>query len=150
LVKKYCFFSCIDRYKNDEHFQTLCGFTPSFIHTNSPFENCRNEVVCWFLIFCYYRFNQITSGISFKSQLLYTIVFLTRYIDLFFNFVSVYNTFMKIFFIGSSIATLYFMKMKFKNSWDPKLDTLRIEMLIIPSALLSVLVHYKGFDIFEV
>jgi ER lumen protein retaining receptor len=51
---------------------------------------------------------------------------------------------MKIFFIASSLGTLYLMKVKFKNSWDPKLDTMRVEFLIAPAAVFALLVHYKG------
>lgn len=54
-------------------------------------------------------------GISFKSQLLYLIVFLTRYVDLFTRpLVSVYNTVMKLFFIASTAYTLYLMKFKYR------------------------------------
>ena len=90
------------------------------------------------------------AGISFKSQLLYAIVFLTRYIDLLTHFVSFYNTVMKILYISTSLYILYLMKVRFKASWDPRLDTLRIEFLILPSAVLSLLFHYKGFNLIEV
>lgn len=56
------------------------------------------------------------TGISFKTQLLYVIVFLCRYVDLVTSpHVSVYNTVMKLFFIGSSIYTLYLIKVKFRS-----------------------------------
>lgn len=59
-------------------------------------------------------------GISFKSQLLYLIVFLTRYVDLFTRpLVSVYNTVMKLFFIGSTAYTLYLMKFKYRCATLP-------------------------------
>ena len=42
-------------------------------------------------------------GISFKTQALYVAVFVTRYLDLFLGeWVSFYNTLIKLFFIGSS------------------------------------------------
>lgn len=53
-------------------------------------------------------------GISFKTQALYLVVFLTRYIDLFTDYVSLYNTVMKIFFISSTAYTLYLMKVRFR------------------------------------
>ena len=46
-------------------------------------------------------------GISGKTQILYLLVFLSRYIDLFFHFISWYNTSVKIFFILSSITNIY-------------------------------------------
>lgn len=33
-----------------------------------------------------------STGISGKTQILFSIVYITRYLDVFFNFVSVYNT----------------------------------------------------------
>lgn len=54
-------------------------------------------------------------GISFKSQVLYLVVFLTRYVDLLTGpYVSLYNTVMKLFFIGSTAYTLYLMRVRFR------------------------------------
>jgi ER lumen protein retaining receptor len=54
-------------------------------------------------------------GISFKTQFLYLIVFLTRYVDLLTGpFASVYNTLMKLFFIGSTAYTLYLMRVRYR------------------------------------
>jgi ER lumen protein retaining receptor len=61
------------------------------------------------------RNHHATTGISFKTQLLYFVVFITRYIDLLTGpYVSLYNTVMKLFFIGSTGYTLYLMKVKYK------------------------------------
>ena len=57
-------------------------------------------------------------GISGRSQLLFLVVFVARYLDLFTNFVSLYNTVMKVLFLGSSIATVYLMFVKFKATYD--------------------------------
>ncbi|CAH1764295.1 2622_t:CDS:2, partial [Entrophospora sp. SA101] len=83
------------------------------------------------------------SGISFKTQLLYAIVFITRYLDLFTTWISLYNTLMKIFFIATSIYILYLMKYKFRATYDPTLDTLRIEFLLGPSLILALLLNYR-------
>ena len=90
------------------------------------------------------------SGISFKTQLLYTIVFVTRYLDLFSHFVSLYNTIMKIVFIGTSIYILYLMKVSYKTSWDPKIDTLRIEFLLIPCFVFAVFLNLSKFRLMEI
>jgi hypothetical protein len=55
-----------------------------------------------------------TPGISFKTQALYVTVFVSRYLDLFTTWISLYNFIMKIFFIGSSIYILYLMKVRFR------------------------------------
>ena len=52
------------------------------------------------------------SGLSYKTQEIYLTVFLTRYWDLFLYFVSLYNTLMKLFFIGATAYTIYLMKVK--------------------------------------
>ncbi|KAI9027767.1 ER lumen protein retaining receptor-domain-containing protein [Hyaloraphidium curvatum] len=83
------------------------------------------------------------AGISFKSQCLYLLVFLTRYLDLFTSFISVYNTVMKIFFIATAAYVVYLMWFKYKTTWDPSLDTFRVEYLLAPCALLSLVANYK-------
>lgn len=90
-----------------------------------------------------------TIGISFKTQLLYSLVFLTRYLDLFFRFISVYNTCMKIFFIASSLYILYLMKIKFKATYDANLDTFRIEYLLGAAAILAIAFPYD-YSVLEV
>jgi hypothetical protein len=53
-------------------------------------------------------------GLSFKTQALYAAVFVTRYLDLFWSYISLYNTLMKIFFIASSVYVLFLMRTKFR------------------------------------
>ncbi|GAA6035180.1 hypothetical protein JCM8097_006406 [Rhodosporidiobolus ruineniae] len=89
-------------------------------------------------------------GISFKSQLLYLVVFLTRYVDLLTGpHISLYNTVMKLFFIGSSAFVLYLMKFKYRPTQDPAIDTLRLEYLVGPCALLALIFNYK-FTLMEI
>lgn len=83
------------------------------------------------------------AGISGRSQVLFAIVFLTRYLDLFTNFVSVYNTAMKCFFIASSLGTVYLMYIKFKATYDHNHDTFRIEFLLGPCILLSLVLNHE-------
>ena len=56
-----------------------------------------------------------STGISFKTQALYVGVFVARYLDLLYRWVSLYNFVMKIFFIASSVYILYLMKVKFRS-----------------------------------
>jgi len=93
--------------------------------------------------------NKSAAGISFKTQVLYVVVFCTRYLDLFTNFVSIYNTVMKIFFISSAIYIVYLMKVKYQATWQPSLDTFKIEYLVVPSAVLALIFNHK-FTIMEV
>ena len=89
------------------------------------------------------------AGISGKSQILFLVVFVTRYLDLVTNFVSIYNTSMKIFFISSAAATVYLMYFKFKATYDGNHDTFRIEFLLGPAALLALVLNHE-FSVMEI
>ncbi|XP_043215750.1 ER lumen protein-retaining receptor-like [Amphibalanus amphitrite] len=82
------------------------------------------------------------AGISGRSQILFLVTYVARYLDLLTNFVSVYNTAMKVFFIAASAATVYLMLFKFKATYDHNHDTLRVEFLIAPCALLALVVNH--------
>jgi len=81
-------------------------------------------------------------GLSFKTQALYAGVFITRYLDLIYRWVSLYNFFMKIFFIGSSVYILYLMKVQFRPTHDPAIDTFRYEYLLGPCLVFSLIFNY--------
>jgi len=83
------------------------------------------------------------AGVSGKSQCLFAMVFLTRYLDLVTSFVSLYNTSMKLIFIVSTVATCYLIFVKFKATYDANHDSFRIEFLVVPVAGLSVLVNHE-------
>ncbi|KAF8331345.1 ER lumen protein retaining receptor [Cantharellus anzutake] len=83
-------------------------------------------------------------GLSFKTQALYLVVFVTRYLDLFSGeWVSFYNTLMKLFFIGSSAYILYLMKVRFKPTSDPSIDTFRLEYIVGPSLVLALIFNHQ-------
>ncbi|KAJ6000095.1 hypothetical protein N7481_000504 [Penicillium waksmanii] len=73
------------------------------------------------------------SGLSFKSQVLYLLVFVTRYLD------SLYLTTFKLLFIGSSGYIIYLMLNDFKPTHDPNLDTFKVQYLLGISAILAIL-----------
>jgi len=89
------------------------------------------------------------SGISGRSQILFAIVFSTRYLDLFTHFISVYNTAMKIFYLASSFGTLYLIYAKFKATYDRNHDTFRIEFIVIPTAILALVLNHE-FQLIEI
>lgn len=89
------------------------------------------------------------AGISGKSQILFAIVYITRYLDLFTTFISVYNSIMKIIFIGASVGTVYLIFLKFRATYDRNHDSFRIEFLLIPTVLLSLLINHD-FTVLEV
>lgn len=89
------------------------------------------------------------AGISGKSQALFLVVFISRYLDLVTNFVSVYNTVMKIFFIVSAAGTVYLMFIKFKATYDGNHDTFRVEFLLGPVAILALVLNHE-FSVMEI
>ncbi|KAH9898738.1 putative HDEL sequence binding protein [Xylariomycetidae sp. FL2044] len=88
------------------------------------------------------------AGISFKSQALYLIVYVTRYLDLF-STLSVYNIIFKILFIGCQGYIVYLMTTKYKPTHDPNLDTFRVQYLLGGAAILAILLpyHYTPYEI---
>lgn len=92
---------------------------------------------------------RVISGISGKSQILFAIVYTSRYLDLLTTYVSAYNTVMKFVFISASFATIYLMYVKFKATYDHNHDTFRIEFLLVPCLVLSLLINHE-FTIMEV
>ncbi|KAJ8549440.1 hypothetical protein K7X08_033147 [Anisodus acutangulus] len=85
------------------------------------------------------------SGISLKTQELYAIVFLARYLDLFTDFISLYNTVMKLVFIGSSLAIVWCMRYHrvVRRSYDRELDTFRYWILVAACSVLALVLHEK-------
>lgn len=83
------------------------------------------------------------AGISGRSQILFALVYTTRYLDLVTNYISLYNSTMKVFFVGTSCGTLYLMYQKFKATYDRNHDTFRIEFLLIPVTLLALVLNHE-------
>jgi len=102
-----------------------------------------------FLLFMIYK-RKSCAGISGKSQVLYLLVFVTRYLDLFTNFVSYYNSIMKVFFIISTTLTVslvYFFK--FKKKPASYRDKFRVEFLLIPAGILAFVVNHE-YSVMEI
>ncbi|KAK0740173.1 ER lumen protein retaining receptor-domain-containing protein [Schizothecium vesticola] len=81
------------------------------------------------------------SGISFKSQALYLLVYITRYLDLF-STSSLYNAVFKVLFIGSQGYIIYLMTQSYKPTNDPNLDTFRVQYLLGGAAALALVFPY--------
>jgi len=82
-------------------------------------------------------------GLSLKTQVLYALIFMTRYLDLFWKWVSVYNTLMKIFFITSSCYIIYLIVVKFRPmDEEESTDTFRVEYLLLPCLIMALLINY--------
>lgn len=93
-------------------------------------------------------------GISIKTQELYLLVFLTRYLDLFTTYYSLYNSLMKILYIGATAYVIYLVygTEPFKTNYEKSQDSfLHWYFAVIPCAVVAFfIVLYQGFDFFEV
>jgi len=82
-------------------------------------------------------------GISGRSQILFLIVFLSRYLDVFTTFISAYNTSVKIFFILSTSTNIYLTFVRYSGTISSELDNFRIEFLLGGSLLLSLIINHE-------
>jgi ER lumen protein retaining receptor len=89
------------------------------------------------------------AGISGKTQILYTLVFSTRYLDLFVTYISLYNTFMKILFLCVSYGMVCLIYIIYSESYDRNRDSFFILLLILPAVLLAPMFNNE-FSLIEV
>jgi ER lumen protein retaining receptor len=78
-------------------------------------------------------------------------VFCVRYLDLFMYFISVYNTMMKIFFIGSTALIIYLMRIRkpFCTTYDSLGDSFPHLKVLLPAAIVCTLVIQSGWTAWE-
>merc|ERR1711998_510631 len=82
------------------------------------------------------------SGLSLKTQIMYAVVFTCRYLDLFTNFYSLYNTVLKILFLSCTYYIIYLIVKdpQISATYDvDKKDTFKIEFLLVPAAVMAIL-----------
>jgi len=81
-------------------------------------------------------------GISLRTQCMYLAVFLCRYVDIFWNFISLYNSVMKLLFIGTTGYILYMMQTELKSKQTPELESTKALAVIVPGcAVLALLLN---------
>lgn len=76
-------------------------------------------------------------------------MYISRYLDLFTTYISLYNSVMKLVFLVGSGATIYLIYLKFRATYDHNHDSFRIEFLLIPCAILALLINHD-FTVMEV
>lgn len=91
-------------------------------------------------------------GISCKTQEVYLIVFICRYLDLFMYFVSLYNTSMKLGFIVLTGYLIYLMRMSkiHRQTYDVKGDSFNYFIYLLPACLLLSLVFTAVYTPMEI
>jgi ER lumen protein retaining receptor len=85
------------------------------------------------------------AGVSLKTQELYALVFVTRYLDLFYSFISLYNTVMKLIFLGTAFTIVWYMRFHrvVSQTYNKDQDTFRYLFIIVPCAALAVLINHE-------
>lgn len=96
-----------------------------------------------FILLYSIELHKSTKGLSLKTQSLYALVFVTRYMDLFTHYVSLYNLLMKIFFLGSSVYTVYVMAGKYRKQTELTIDTFPVRYLVGGAFVGSLVLTYK-------
>ncbi|XP_018561830.1 ER lumen protein-retaining receptor 1 [Anoplophora glabripennis] len=77
-------------------------------------------------------------GISGKTQLLFALVFSTRYLDLFSGYISTYNTAFKITYIVCSYVTVLLILVVFQKSYRSTEDSFLTEIILLPTFVLAL------------
>eukprot|EP01013_Petalomonas_cantuscygni_P040421 TRINITY_DN72374_c0_g1_i1.p1 TRINITY_DN72374_c0_g1~~TRINITY_DN72374_c0_g1_i1.p1 ORF type:complete len:216 (-),score=45.04 TRINITY_DN72374_c0_g1_i1:597-1244(-) len=97
-----------------------------------------------FLILLYFMLTKKKcAGISLKSQVLYAVVFSTRYIDILFgHFVNPYVFSMKILFLMLSWHVVYLIRNTFRSTYDHNNDTFHVSFLIGFAVVFALLFNY--------
>lgn len=106
------------------------------------------HVASIFLLLLKMMTSRSCAGISRRTQELYLLVFVTRYLDLFFTHpfqspLIFYNTIMKLLFLSSSGYIIYLMQVKYKHTYDHVHDTFRVEFAIGAAAVAALVFHLK-------
>ena len=90
------------------------------------------------------RVSKNAIGVSIKTQELYLIVFVTRYLDLFTTYFSLYNSLMKILYITATAYIVYMVKgtEPFKSTFDKAHDSfLHFRFAVAPCVVLAVVTN---------
>ncbi|KAF7334778.1 Protein-ER retention receptor [Mycena sanguinolenta] len=87
--------------------------------------------------------NKSAEGISFLTQVMYALVFVTRYLDLYFRFISIYNTVMKIFYIASACYVLVVMRCFYPHSRESRTAWHTTFIILGLSVLASLIFNYR-------
>ena len=83
-------------------------------------------------------------GISVRTHELFLLVFVTRYLDLFTTFYSLYNSVMKVLYIASTASIVYTIKFQepIKSTYEKAQDTfLHWKFAVAPCAVVALVTH---------
>lgn len=84
------------------------------------------------------------AGVSVRTHELFLLVFVTRYLDLFTTFYSIYNSVMKVLYITSTAMIVYTIKVKepIASTYDKAQDSfLHWKFAVAPTAVVTLVTH---------
>ncbi|KAJ8601205.1 hypothetical protein CTAYLR_003261 [Chrysophaeum taylorii] len=102
-----------------------------------------SHVVSILILILRLRVSKSAVGISLKTQELFLLVFVTRYLDLFTTYYSLYNSFMKVAYVTSTAFIIYMIRFKepYRSKYDKSQDSfLHWKFAVAPCAALALLV----------
>jgi ER lumen protein retaining receptor len=125
-----------------DHHSTKRGNMASHAHMFNLFRLTGDMAHIAAFAFLLFRLQSANScaGISLKTQELYLLVFLCRYVDLFTNFISMYNTIMKILFIGTTLYIVYLMREPLKATTYQEVEGTKYVTVLVPGCAFLALV----------
>ena len=90
-------------------------------------------------------------GLSYRTQEIFLVTFVLRYLDLFIYFVSFYNTTMKLLFLSATCYTIYLMRKKrpYCGTYDPTADDFPHYYYIYPPVFVVTLLIHSKFNIVD-
>jgi len=96
--------------------------------------------------------NKSCVGVSCRMQECYLLVFVWRYLDLCWSYISLYNSVMKIFFILSSGYLVYLMRYKppVNQTYDRSVDGFKYELYVLGPCILVGAITCDALTIIEV
>ncbi|RYY81366.1 hypothetical protein EON63_15580 [archaeon] len=99
------------------------------------------------------RVTKNANGISLKTQELYLVVFVARYLDLFTTYYSLYNSLMKILYICTTSYIIYMIRTPpLSTTYDKAHDSfLHWQFAVAPCAVIGLVTNFiQGFSIIDV
>lgn len=92
-------------------------------------------------------------GISVRTHELFLLVFVTRYLDLFTTYYSLYNSCMKILYIFTTGAIIYMIRFQepIRSTYDKAQDTfLHWKFAVLPCFIIAILTQLLGHSRFSI
>eukprot|EP00927_Polykrikos_kofoidii_P034622 TRINITY_DN2933_c0_g1_i1.p1 TRINITY_DN2933_c0_g1~~TRINITY_DN2933_c0_g1_i1.p1 ORF type:complete len:218 (-),score=30.98 TRINITY_DN2933_c0_g1_i1:533-1186(-) len=88
-------------------------------------------------------------GVSCRMQEMYALVFIFRYLDLLWSFISVYNTVMKLIFITTTLYLVYLMQVKppIATTYERSTDNFKYEVYLLGPCLVLGLLFCDEYSI---